>query len=210
MAVLCGMPTIQYSAQSTWLSVWLSNWARPIDNWQVVKVICHKAHRCHRRMVQCYSKGDGNVSSHEGTLAPSGEYNWTCASFDPFESTTKWQMDRWPFLHSLRQCAYNLQWAPLSTRIALPMGDLYLSCNTWCFGPMPAHNANGTSISSAMFSQTAAECPYTWQWFACFPLKIALSHVGIWTSCNTWFIRPTGVWNANGNLTVSAVFCRAY
>jgi len=44
------------------------------------------------------------------------------------------------------------------------------------------------------------------QWFACFPLKIAPSHVGIWTSCNTWFIGPTRVWNANGNLIVSAVF----
>jgi len=44
------------------------------------------------------------------------------------------------------------------------------------------------------------------QWFACFPLKIAPSHVGIWTSCNTWFIGPTRVWNTNGNLIVSAVF----
>jgi len=39
-----------------------------------------------------------------------------------------------------------------------------------------------------------------------FPLKIAPSHVGIWTSCNTWFIRPIGVRNANDNLIVSAVF----
>ena len=45
-----------------------------------------------------------------------------------------------------------------------------------------------------------------WQWFACFPLKIASSHVSIWTSCNTWFIWPTRVRNANGNLIVSAVF----
>jgi len=39
-----------------------------------------------------------------------------------------------------------------------------------------------------------------------FPLKIVPSHVGIWTSCNTWFIGPTQVRNANGNLIVSAVF----
>ena len=38
------------------------------------------------------------------------------------------------------------------------------------------------------------------------PLKITPSHVGIWTSCNTWFIGPTRVWNANGNLIVSAFF----
>jgi len=42
---------------------------------KVVKVICHKAHRRRRRMVQCYSTGASNVSSHEGTLAPPGEYN---------------------------------------------------------------------------------------------------------------------------------------
>ena len=41
---------------------------------------------------------------------------------------------------------------------------------------------------------------------ACFPLKVAPSHVGIWTSCSTWFIGPTRVRNANGNLIVSAVF----
>ena len=39
-----------------------------------------------------------------------------------------------------------------------------------------------------------------------FPLKIAPSRLGIWTSCNTWFIGPTQVQNANGNLIVSAVF----
>jgi len=40
-------------------------------------------------MVQRYLTGDGNVSSHDGTLAPPGEYNWNCASFSPLESTTK-------------------------------------------------------------------------------------------------------------------------
>ena len=34
----------------------------------MVKVICHKAHRRRRRMVQCYSTGGGNVSFHNGTL----------------------------------------------------------------------------------------------------------------------------------------------
>jgi len=42
--------------------------------------------------------------------------------------------------------------------------------------------------------------------FACFSLKISPSHVGIWTSCNTWFTGPTRVRNANDNLIVSAVF----
>jgi len=70
---------------------------------------------------------------------------------------------------------------------------------------LSAH-ANGTSIRSAVFAQTTAECLYCLQWFACFPLKIAPSHVGTWTSCNTWFIGPTRVRKANSNLIVSAVF----
>jgi len=73
------------------------------------------------------------------------------------------------------------------------------------FGPMRAHDPNGTSIGSAVFAQMTTECPYTLQCFACFPLKIVPSHVGIWTSCNTWFIGPTRVRNSNGNLIVSAV-----
>jgi len=71
---------------------------------------------------------------------------------------------------------------------------------------MRLHNPNGTSIGSVVFAQMTAECFYTLQWFACFPLKIASSHVGIWTSCNTWFIGPTRVRNANGKLIVSVVF----
>jgi len=71
---------------------------------------------------------------------------------------------------------------------------------------MRAHNPNGTSIGSVVFAQMTAECLYTLQWFACFPLKIAPSHVGIWTSCNTWFIGPRQVRKANVNLIISAVF----
>jgi len=41
-------------------------------------------------------------------------------------------------------------------------------------------------------------CLHRWpqsvpMWFACFALKIVPFHVGIWTSCNTWFIGPTRV-----------------
>jgi len=117
---------------------------------QVVKVICHKAHRRRRRMVQCYSTGDSNVSSHEDTFAPPGEYDWTCASFGPLQSTT--------------------ETAPRSVQPPL---------HRW-----------------------PQSVPI---WFACFDLEIVPSHVGIWTSCNTWFIEPTRVRNANGNLIVSAV-----
>jgi len=50
-----------------------------------------------------------------------------------------------------------------------------------------------------------AECLYTTQWFARFPLKIALP-VGIWTPCNSWFFWVTRVLKPNGNSIASAVF----
>jgi len=160
----------------------------------VVKVIRHKAHR-RRRTVQCYSTGDSNVSFNKGTLAPSGEYDWTCASFGSLESTTEiTNRTVQPFLHSLRQkvpILYN--GGPCPPELPLPMGDLDLPR---CFRPMRIHNPNGISIGSVIFAQMTAECLYTLQWFACFPLKIASSHVGIWTSRNTWFIWPTRVRNA--------------
>jgi len=159
-------------------------------------------------MVQCYSTGDSNLSFHKGTLAPPGKYDWTCASFSPLKSTTDTANGLLqPFLHSLWQKVPILYIGhPYPPELPLPMGDLNLPCNTWCFRPMRVHNPNGTSIGSAIFAQVAAECLYTLQWFGCFPLKIAPSHVGIWTSCNTWFIEPTRVRNANGNFIVSAIF----
>jgi len=153
MAVLCGMPTVQYSAQSAWLSVRLCKWACG------VKVICHKVPR---RVDGCYSTGDSNVSSHEGTLAPPGEYDWNCASFGPLESTTQTANGSVQlFLHSLRHkvpLLYNGR--PYPPELPFPSGDLDLPCNTWCFGPMRDHNRNGTSIGSAVFAQMTAECPY--------------------------------------------------
>jgi len=90
----------------------------------VVKVIWHKAHRCRTRLVQCYSAGDGNVSFHKGTVAPPGEYDWTCASFGPLQSTTETENGSvQPFLHSLRQkvpTIYNGH--PCPPELPLPMG----------------------------------------------------------------------------------------
>jgi len=74
--------------------------------------------------------------------------------------------------------AYTLQWAPLSPELPLSMKRSGPPSNAWCFGPMRAHNPNGTSIGSAVFAQMTAERPYTLHWFARFPLKIALSHGG--------------------------------
>jgi len=38
-------------------------------------------------MVQYYSTGYGDVSFRKDTLAPHGEYDCTCASLGPLEST---------------------------------------------------------------------------------------------------------------------------
>jgi len=42
----------------------------------------------YRWTVQSYSLGGAKVQYHVGTSAPPGEYDWTCASFGPSESTT--------------------------------------------------------------------------------------------------------------------------
>ena len=45
-----------------------------------------------------------NVPSHVGTLAPPGEYDWTCATFGPPQSTTQTaNRSVQPFLHNSRQ-----------------------------------------------------------------------------------------------------------
>jgi len=103
-------------------------------------------------------------------------------------------------------------WLGHLTRKSRPRNDLYnvssgtldpaeskLSAHA---SPQPKRHLNRFSV----FAQTTAEFLYCLQWFACFPLKIAPSHVGVWTSCNAWFIGPTRVRNANGNSIVSAVF----
>jgi len=53
--------------------------------------------------------------------------------------------------------------------------------NSWFLGPVWAHNPNGISIDLAVFAQMTAECPYTLQWEAPFPLKIAPFRGGICT-----------------------------
>ena len=113
-------------------------------------------------VVQCYLTGDSNVSSHEGTLAPPGEYDWTCASFGPLDFTTETANGSvQPFLHSLRHKVPILHNGhPYPPELPFPTGDLDLPCNTWCFGPMRAHDRNGTSIGSGVFAQMTAECPY--------------------------------------------------
>jgi len=182
---------MQYSARSAWLSVRLCKWPCP-------------KYFATRRIAAVY--GWFNVIRqvtatcppipYESTLAPPGEYDWTCASFGPPQSTT--ETANGSVQHSLRQkvpILYNGRAYP--PELPLPMGDGPAVHVTQCFRPMRAHNPNGTSIGSAVFAQMTTECYYT---------GLPVAHVGIWTSCNTWFIGPTRVRNANCKLIVAAVF----
>jgi len=83
-----------------------------------------------------------------------------------------------------------------------------VNSNTWFLRPIQAHNPNGISVSSAVFGQMTAECPYTSQWVASFPLKIGPSQGGTWTPSNTWFFRAIRVLNPNGISIGSAIFVR--
>jgi len=75
-------------------------------------------------MVQCCSTGDSNVSSHEGTLAPPDEYDWTCAFFGPLKSTTETpNRSVQPFLHRwLRSVPILYNGLPVShSKLPLPI-----------------------------------------------------------------------------------------
>jgi len=60
--------------------------------------------------------------------------------------------------------------------MAMSLSTCGLPSNTWFLGPIQAHNRNGISIGSAVFAEMTAECPYTLQWAATSPIKIAFSH----------------------------------
>jgi len=51
-----------------------------------------------------------------------------------------------------------------------------------------------------------AECPYTLQWDAASPIKIAPSHGGSGPPSNTWFLGPAEVLNPSGISMGAAVF----
>jgi len=124
----------------------------------------HKAHRC-RRMVQSYSPGGGNVSSHKSTLVPPGQYDWTCASFGPLESTTQTaNRSVQPFCAAHgRKSPYFTAGAPIPQNCPFLRGS-GLPSNTRFLVPIPAHNPHGTSIGSSVFARAkthkAFEVPF--------------------------------------------------
>ena len=89
----------------------------------VVKVICHKAHRRRIQMVQCYSTGDGNVSSHEGTLAPpANTIELVHPSPTRVHNRNVKSIGSDVFAQMAAECPYTLQWSTcFPLKIALPM-----------------------------------------------------------------------------------------
>ena len=86
------------------------------------------------------------------------------------------------------------------------MGDLGPS-NTCFLGPARVHNPNIISIGSAVFAQLMAECCYTLQQAAPFPLIITPSHGGSGPASNTIAL-PIRAHNPNGISIESAVFAQ--
>jgi len=91
--------------------------------------------------------------------------------------------------HTTNVIAHKASYSKLRPKIGCHVNVLSTSglpSNTWFLRPIWAHNPNSISIGSAVFAQMTAECPYTLQWDAPFPLKIAASHGGstLW-SCLT-------------------------
>jgi len=100
------------------------------------------------------------------------------------------------FAQLMAESAYTLQWAPLPPELPLPMGDLDHT------SPQPKRHLD--RFCYLCTDDRGVSLYFT---VVClFSLKIAPSHVGIWTSFNMWFIDPTWVRNANANLIVSAIF----
>jgi len=166
----------------------------------VVKVICHKAHRCCRRMVQRYSTGDGNVSFHKGTSAI--ELVHPSAQSSP---QSKRQMDRFSRFCTAygRKCLYFTMGAPIHQNCPFPWGIWTSHVTRDAFGPCEPT----TQTAPRRFSRLCTDDRGV---SLLFTMVCLFPPENCPFPCNTWFIGPTRVRNANGNLIVSAVFCRAH
>jgi len=154
-------------------------------------------------MVQYYSTGAINVSSNEGTLAPPGEYDWTCASFGPLESTTESANGSvQPFLHNLRHkvpILYN--GCPYPPEVPFLTGIWTSHCMMlWAHAsPQPKRHLDRFSRVCtddrrvSLYGLPVSPSKLFLPMLECGPHVIHGS-----------FIAPTRVRNANGNLIVSA------
>jgi len=121
-------------------------------------------------MVQSYSPGGGNVYSHEGTLAPPGEYNWTCASFGLPDFTTQTTVDRFScFAQRTEECR-RADWRYLANTIELVHPSAHSS---------PQRKRQSDRFSHFCIAHGRKCLSYT---MGALSTRIAHSHVGIWTS----------------------------
>jgi len=178
MAVLCGMPTIQYSTRSARLSVRLSKWAWPkITSGQTNLTFDIRSHHWCRRTVQSYSPGGANMPSHVGTLVPPGVYDWNCVYWRHLANTTELVLPSvhpmsiaqtanrsvQPFLHSSQQkvpLLYNVRSFP--KRLPLAMRDLDLTHNSLGQSE-PIVQTASRSVQPFSHRWPQSECPYTLQ-----------------------------------------------
>jgi len=158
-------------------------------------------------MVQSYSSSGANVPSHGGTLAPSGEYDWTCASFGPPEYTTQMaNRSVQLFLPSSRQKVpifYNGR--PFSPRLPFSWGiwTPILFMIPWA-SPSPQSKQNHDRFSSFHTGDRRVTVYFTTG--RPFPSKLPISMGESGPQSNTWFPGPTQVLNPNSILIGSAVF----
>ena len=119
MAVLCGMPAIQYSARSAWLSVRLCKWACPKitsgqSNWPIRRIAAVDGwFNVIRQVTATCVLPQGRIGAtwrirlNLRIIWPTRVHN----------RNGKW-IGPAVFAQLTAQSAYTLQWAPLSTRIA--------------------------------------------------------------------------------------------
>jgi len=118
------------------------------------------------------------VPSRVGPLAPSGEHDWTCASFGPPEFTTQ-------TANQLVQLLLHSSWQSV---VGYYTGaTCRIRSNFFFLRPTRIHNPNGKSIGSAAPYFTKGK----------HVSQNYLSLWGIWTPSNPWFFRPILVHNPN-------------
>jgi len=104
-----------------------------------------------------------------GIWAPSN----ICSLGSPYPITQTASRSVQPLLHSSRQSVVG-HVAPL--KITPSHGDLYRHVIRGSLGPPNSASQMASRLVQPFFAQMTAECPYTVQWDAPFPLKIAHSH----------------------------------
>jgi len=144
------------------------------------------------------------VPSWEGTLAPPGEYDWTCASFIPpkIHNPNGKLTGSAVFAQLTAESLYTVQWAHFPKIASFHGGS----------GPHLIHDSFGPSkptIQVACWSVQpfcTYDCSVPILYNGTHLTKTAPSHGGRWLPSNTWFLWPTWVLNPNGISICSAIF----